>query len=89
MKYLCAIVLLFLLSGCSDGIADSDDLSDLKLYVEEVKSRKPLEDPFGEGYIPISPQLPVFTPNDNPFDQGRPSAWSGTDEPDGKGGEFP
>ena len=89
MKYVYLIVLLFLLSGCSDGIADSDDIPDLKLYVEGVKSRKPPEDPFGDGYIPMAPPLPVFTPDDNPFDQSRTSAWSRTDEPDGKGGNFP
>jgi hypothetical protein len=73
-------VTLVLLSGCSDGISDSDDMSDLKLYVEGVKSRKPPEDPFGEGYVPMAPPLPVFTPDDSPFDQDRALEIWRTDE---------
>jgi uncharacterized lipoprotein len=88
MRYLVALVLLFLLSGCSDDPATSDDMSDLKQYVEAVNSRRPIIEPeiYGD---PPDLSFPVFTPDDNPFDPDRKWAWSRTDEPDGKGGEFP
>ncbi len=72
MKSLLVILLLVLLSGCSDGIADSDEMSDLKQYVEEVNSRRPKSAPeFSEGCCPWAPTLPVFTPDDDPFDGSR------------------
>ncbi len=67
MKYLCAIVLLFLLSGCSDDAGRPKDMSDLTLYVEEVKSRRMGGYIIGDGFPVPPPPLPEFEPTDNPF----------------------
>ena len=67
MKFLCAIVLLFLLSGCSDDAGRPQDMSDLTLYVEEVKSRRLERHTIGDGYPVPWQLLPEFEPTDNPF----------------------
>ena len=70
MKCSCAVVLLFLLSGCSDDMTDSNDMSDLKQFVELVKSRRPKIEPeiHGDDW---EWRHPGFTPDDNPFDVTR------------------
>jgi len=68
MKYLCAILLLFLLSGCFDDASRSQDMSDLALYVDEVKSRRVVEPHLiCDGNLVPLPPLPEFEPTDNPF----------------------
>ena len=79
MRYFGALVLLFLISGCSDSMADRNDMSGLKQYVEAVRSRRPIIEPEIHG-DPPGLSLPVFTPEDNPFDRTRaPAIWR-TDE---------
>jgi Tfp pilus assembly protein PilP len=83
MTYLGAMVLLFLLSGCSDSIADSDGMSDLKKYVEQTKSRRPVIEPeIHANYLRF--YYPQFSPDKNPFDSARMSS----DGPNGMGCTF-